>query len=71
MFRAIARPAAPARRRRPTLITRMLHLMAIARSRRQLARLDARLLADIGLTRAAAEAEATRPAWNPPGHWRL
>jgi uncharacterized protein YjiS (DUF1127 family) len=33
------------------------------RSRDSLARMDDRLLADIGLTRAEAEAEASRPFW--------
>jgi uncharacterized protein YjiS (DUF1127 family) len=34
------------------------------RSRDSLARMDDRLLADIGLTRAEAEAEASRPFWS-------
>lgn len=34
-----------------------------ARQRRQLARLDDRLLKDIGLNRAAAERETTKPFW--------
>ncbi len=40
------------------------------RSRRSLTRLDDRLLQDIGLTRAEAEAEAARPLWDAPAHWR-
>ena len=45
-----------------------LHLTAW-RQRRQLARLDARALEDIGVTRAEAEAEARRGFWNAPDHW--
>jgi len=35
-----------------------------ARSRDTLARMDDRMLADIGLTRAEAESEAARPFWS-------
>ncbi|WP_225030037.1 DUF1127 domain-containing protein [Xinfangfangia pollutisoli] len=40
------------------------------RQRQALLRLDARLLADIGISRAQALAEAALPAWNAPGHWK-
>lgn len=46
------------------------HQGAIRRQRRALGRLDARLLDDIGVTPAEAEAEARRPAWDAPRHWR-
>ena len=36
-----------------------------ARQRRRLAALDARMLADIGITRAAALSEAEKPFWRP------
>ncbi|MCL4066846.1 DUF1127 domain-containing protein [Pseudomonas sp. GX19020] len=42
---------------------------ALRRHRRQLARLDSRLLLDIGLSHREAEAEAARPFWDAPGHW--
>lgn len=42
----------------------ILDVMAIYRQRRALARLDDRALADIGLTRAEADAEARRPIWD-------
>jgi len=42
-----------------TLMTRA----ELARSRRQLAELDERLLRDIGLDRATARFEASRPFW--------
>ena len=38
--------------------------LATARQRRVLARLDARALRDIGITRADAQAEAQRPFWD-------
>ncbi|MDX5401835.1 MAG: DUF1127 domain-containing protein [Rhodobacterales bacterium] len=40
------------------------------RSRKALARLDPRLLRDIGLTREEALDEAARPIWDAPLHWR-
>lgn len=52
------------------LLRRIGGLMALHRSRRALARLDERMLRDIGLTRAEAEAELARPVWNAPLHWR-
>lgn len=49
---------------------RLLHLSAVARSRRSLSRLDDHLLRDIGLTRSQAAAEAERPGWDAPSHWK-
>lgn len=43
---------------------------AIARQRNALAKLDDDALRDIGLTRSEAQAEAARPAWDVPSHWR-
>jgi uncharacterized protein YjiS (DUF1127 family) len=42
---------------------RMLLWQRRANGRRQLAAMDARMLADIGVTRAAAEREANKPFW--------
>jgi uncharacterized protein YjiS (DUF1127 family) len=42
----------------------------VQRQRARLATLDDRMLRDIGLTRAEAEAEATRPAWDVPSNWK-
>lgn len=57
----IARPAA-----RPSLSS----LLGLWRQRRHLARLDDHALEDIGLDRAAARQEASRPFWDVPAHWR-
>ncbi len=51
------------------LMTLLLAAFAAYRQRQVLARLDDRTLADIGLTRAEASAEAARPAWDLPGNW--
>ena len=48
----------------------LLRRSAVARSRRSLALLDDHLLRDIGLTRAQAMAEAERPSWDAPRHWK-
>ena len=44
--------------------------LAAHRQRQSLRGLDAMLLADIGLTAKAAEAEANRPFWDVPATWR-
>lgn len=46
-------------------------LAANRRSRQALARLDAHLLRDVGLTPDRARAEAARPVWDVPPSWRL
>ncbi|SEA52603.1 DUF1127 domain-containing protein [Rubrimonas cliftonensis] len=56
-----ARPAA-----RRSLWRRLADRLDLIRQRRALAALDARLLADIGLSREDAEAEARRPFWDGP-----
>ncbi|MEZ5796698.1 MAG: DUF1127 domain-containing protein [Paracoccaceae bacterium] len=57
-------------RRRPGLLARLGALLSLRRQRARLAQLDDRALRDIGITRAEAEAEARRPAWQAPSHWR-
>ena len=52
-----------------TMIGRLLALAALRRSRRQLARLEAHLLRDVGLTGEEARREARAPVWNAPEHW--
>ena len=53
-----------------SLVRRLSHTLALARTRRALGRLDDRLLQDIGLSRDVAEGEAGRPVWDAPPHWR-
>ena len=54
--------------RRPFLL-RLRQMLALSRSRRDLARLDDHLLRDIGLSSSEAEAEASRRDWDVPPHW--
>ena len=44
-------------------------LDALYRNRRQLARLDLRLLEDAGLEWSEAQAEAARRSWDAPSTW--
>lgn len=57
----------PLSRRAPLLLPKWI---AIWRSRRALARLEPHMLRDIGVSRAEAHAEATRPVWDAPAAWR-
>ena len=50
--------------------TDFLAWWGLHRQRRHLGALDDRLLEDIGCSRAEAEAEAARPVWDAPAHWR-
>jgi len=47
-----------------------MNYLALWRQRRALAKMDARQLADIGVTRDQARAEAARPLWDVPSHWQ-
>lgn len=62
--------ARPLHRTGRPLLARFRSLFTLRRERSRLARLDDHLLADIGLTRAEAVAEADRPVWDVPPHWR-
>ena len=42
----------------------------LARSRRALRKLNAQHLADIGFSKAQADAEARKPLWDVPDHWQ-
>ena len=53
-----------ASRNRPSLWTRVTTWHRVARERRRLLELDARLLADMGLTPDEAAWEASRPFWD-------
>ena len=48
----------------------LMAMLALHRQRRQLARLDAAALRDIGVSRDDARAEAARAPWDAPTHWR-
>ena len=48
----------------------LMDYLALRRQRRALRQLDANGLSDIGLTQAQAEAEARRPFWDAPQHWK-
>ncbi|WP_299615189.1 DUF1127 domain-containing protein [uncultured Tateyamaria sp.] len=56
----------PAARRTFSLRT----LFDVWRSRRALARLDARALDDIGLNTERAARESAKPIWDVPANWR-
>ncbi len=53
------------------LLKRLLAWGSLMRQRRALARLDARLLDDIGVSQNAAKSEAQRPFWDAPRHWGI
>lgn len=55
---------------RPSLWHRFIVALSLRRQRKALARLDDRLLDDVGLDRDAALAEAARPVWDVPRHWQ-
>ena len=61
--------AAPRFGRHFGLLTRMQAALALRAQRRALLVLDAHLLADVGLTRSEALAEAARPVWDAPQVW--
>lgn len=56
-------------RRNPGLVERLGNALALGRTRRALARLDAAQLADIGVSPAQARNEAKRPVWDAPTGW--
>ncbi len=57
---------------RPTrsgVLSLIVRAVGLHRSRRQLSALDDHMLADIGVTRQDAMAEAERPVWDAQDHW--
>ncbi|WP_226935186.1 DUF1127 domain-containing protein [Pseudogemmobacter faecipullorum] len=48
-----------------------LHAYSLSGQRRDLARLDARMLEDISVTPDQARRESSRAFWDAPDHWRL
>jgi hypothetical protein len=62
---------------RPSILSSLLGALpylriapVVAASRARLGQMDDAMLADIGLTRGAALAEAARPIWDVPANWR-
>lgn len=53
-----------------SLLCRIRDALQLRRQRLQLMRLSDAQLRDIGLTRADAEAEARRSAWDAPNYWK-
>ena len=51
------------------LLKSMINMVQLYKERRELAALDANALADIGVTRQEALAEASRPTWDVPEYW--
>ncbi len=51
-------------------MARLRAIDTLHRERQRLSELDAHMLADIGITRAAAQAEATRVPWDAPANWQ-
>lgn len=60
----------PPVRRRLSAYATLAQFHAVWRQRRALKSLDTAALDDIGVTRAQASAEASRPIWNAPASWR-
>ncbi|MEM8554452.1 MAG: DUF1127 domain-containing protein [Pseudomonadota bacterium] len=48
----------------------LMRWIALAHQRQSLSKLDDRMLKDIGVTRAEADREAKRPAWDAPIGWQ-
>lgn len=55
---------------RPGLFARLRFQLTYIRHRNRLRDLDDHILDDIGIDRAAAEREASRPVWDVPRGWR-
>ncbi len=65
-----SRIATHAHGRAPSIVARIRAALALSHQRRALAALSDEALDDIGVTRLDAHAEATRPVWDVPAHWR-
>lgn len=56
--------------RQGTSTPRLGDFLSLLRQRQALADLDEAALRDIGISKAEAEAESSRPLWDVPAHWR-
>jgi uncharacterized protein YjiS (DUF1127 family) len=54
----------------PNRFSQLLQLFALYRQRCTLGQLGPERLADLGVTKAEAEAESLRGFWDVPAHWR-
>ena len=61
-----ARPRKAASR---SVLGTFIAVLALWRSRRQLASLDESRLKDLGIGENEAQKEANRPIWDVPAHW--
>ncbi|GHC49131.1 DUF1127 domain-containing protein [Neogemmobacter tilapiae] len=68
MFTSALRRQTPVRK--GFSLRRLLIWASLRRQRQHLLELDAHLLADIGVTAQAAQAEADRPFWDAPESWK-
>lgn len=69
-FELPARPLPPRARYAPMPRRRgLMAYLGLIRQRNELARLDERMLRDIGVTPEEAGREASRPVWDVPSHW--
>lgn len=60
----------PARTTKPqTGFGYFVRMLAVRRTRKQLALVDDHILEDIGISRDSADQEASRPVWDVPVHW--
>ncbi|MXQ06496.1 DUF1127 domain-containing protein [Alphaproteobacteria bacterium GH1-50] len=62
---------APLRRRRTGVLHMIEAMIALYRQRVALAKLDARMLDDIGVSASEARVESRRAPWDPPSYWHL
>ncbi len=57
-------------RQRGGILKRIAVLIAVRKTRNDMARLTDTQLADIGLSRDTVQAEIQRPIWDVPSNWR-
>ncbi|MEL7106613.1 MAG: DUF1127 domain-containing protein [Pseudomonadota bacterium] len=57
-------------RRQTGLLEKIAAFLALFSERRRLAAMPDHMLADLGITRREAEAEARRSIWDSPSHWQ-
>ena len=62
--------ACPAPARKTGFVARFTTMLEIRRQRMHLAKLDAHIFRDIGLSDEQARSEASPPLWDAPANWR-